>query len=164
MDKTALSESDICDRRSTPELERAGWSTEQWRREFGYTDGKMIVRGRLVARRKARPADYFLFYRPNIQIGVIEAKDYKRTVAAWMQQTLEYSARLDGPLVFSSDGDELVMVYKTDTCPVKRTNVALDELLGALLDQIDDVFDGIGEAEGVAGRVTCAATKSARRG
>jgi hypothetical protein len=52
VDKTALSESDICDRYITPALERAGWATEQWRREFGFTDGKMIVRGNLVARGK----------------------------------------------------------------------------------------------------------------
>ena len=75
MDKTALSESDICDRYITPALERAGWATEQWRREFSFTDGKMIVRGQLVARGKPRRADYLLFYKPNIPIAVIEAKD-----------------------------------------------------------------------------------------
>ncbi len=50
VDKTALSESDICDRYITPALEPAGWLTEHWRREYGFTDGKMIVRGSLVAR------------------------------------------------------------------------------------------------------------------
>ena len=54
MNKTALSESDICDRFITPAIERAGWTSDKWRREFSFTDGKMIVRGKMVARGKPR--------------------------------------------------------------------------------------------------------------
>ena len=127
MDKTALSESDICDRYITPALERAGWASEHWRREYGFTDGKMIVRGNLVARGKARRADYLLFYKPNIPIAVIEAKDAKHSVRAGMQQALDYAERLDVPFVFSSNGDGFVMHDKTGTYPATEMNLTLDD-------------------------------------
>ena len=129
MDKTALSESDICDRYITPALERAGWATEHWRREYGFTDGKMIVRGKLVARGKPRRADYLLFHKPNLPIAVVEAKDNKHSVRAGMQQALDYAERLDVPFVFSSNGDGFVLHDKTGTYPATETNLTL-ELVG----------------------------------
>lgn len=48
--KKALSESDICERYISPAVAAAGWTASQWRREYGFTDGKIIVRGKLVAR------------------------------------------------------------------------------------------------------------------
>ena len=127
MDKKALSESDICDRFITPAIERAGWTSDQWRREFSFTDGKMIVRNKMVARGKPRRADYLLFYKPNIPIAVIEAKDNKHSVRAGMQQGLDYSKRLDVPFVFSSNGDGFVMHDKTGTYPAAEMNLSLDE-------------------------------------
>ena len=56
LDKKALSESDICDRFITPAIEKSGWTNDQWRREYGFTDGKVVVRGKMVARGKARRA------------------------------------------------------------------------------------------------------------
>ena len=61
--KADLSESDICDRYITPAIERAGWANHQWRREFSFTDGPIIVRGKLVARGKRKWVDYLLFYK-----------------------------------------------------------------------------------------------------
>lgn len=127
MDKKALSESDICDRFITPAIENAGWTSDQWRREFSFTDGKMIVRGKMVARGKPRRADYLLFHKPNIPIAVIEAKDNKHSVRAGMQQGLDYSERLDVPFVFSSNGDGFVMHDKTGTYPAVEMNLTLDE-------------------------------------
>lgn len=103
--KKALSESDICDRYITPAIERAGWTNSQWRREFSFTDGKMIVPGKMVARGKPRRADYLLFHRPNLPIAVIEAKDNKHSVRAGLQQGLDYADRLDVPFVFSSNDE-----------------------------------------------------------
>lgn len=127
MNKKALSESDICDRFITPALERSGWSSDQWRREFSFTDGKMIVRGKLVARGKPRRADYLLFHRPNLPIAVIEAKDNNHSVRAGMQQGLDYSERLDVPFVFSSNGDGFVLHDKTGTYPATERQLSLDE-------------------------------------
>jgi len=126
--KKALSESDICDRYITPALERAGWNNTQWRREFSFTDGKVIVRGPMVARGKARRADYLLFHKPNLPIAVIEAKDNKHSVRAGMQQALDYALHLDVPFVFSSNGDGFVLHDKTGTFPGgPEIELSLDE-------------------------------------
>jgi type I site-specific restriction endonuclease len=50
MSKKDLSEADICDRYITPALYEAGWKKSQIRREYGFTDGQMIVRGQMAGR------------------------------------------------------------------------------------------------------------------
>ena len=77
----------------------------QLREEFYFTKGRVIVRGKTVKRGEAKKADYLLFYRPNIPIAVIEAKDNNHSVGAGMQQALEYAEILDVPFVYSSNGD-----------------------------------------------------------
>ena len=58
-----------------------------------FTKGRIIVRGKLVTRGKAKFADYILYYKPNIPIALIEAKDNCHPVGGGMQQGLEYVAR-----------------------------------------------------------------------
>ena len=82
MSKKQLSESDICDRFISPALSQAGWENHQWRREYSFTAGRIIVRGKLVARGKQKRADYLLFYKPNMPIAIIEAKDNNHAVGA----------------------------------------------------------------------------------
>jgi len=64
MDKRELSETEICDRCITPALEQAGWQKSQIRREYRLTQGRIIVRGQMVARGKQKWADYVLFDYP----------------------------------------------------------------------------------------------------
>ena len=69
-----LSESDICAKYITPALTDAGWDeATQIRREVTFTKGRIIVRGKLVTRGKAKRADYVLYYH-HIPIALIEAK------------------------------------------------------------------------------------------
>ncbi len=76
MDKRALSERDICSQFITPALHKAGWdAAPQIREEVSFTKGRIIVRGRLAVRGRAKHADYILSYKTNIQLAVIEAKD-----------------------------------------------------------------------------------------
>jgi type I restriction enzyme R subunit len=57
-------------------VKRAGWDgMMQIREEVNFTKGRIIVRGKLVTRGKAKRADYILYYKPNIPIAIIEAKD-----------------------------------------------------------------------------------------
>jgi len=106
MNKKTLSERDICTKYITPAIESAGWDRmEQIREEVSFTAGRVIVRGRLVARGKAKRADYILYYKPNIPIAVIEAKDNTHSVGGGMQQALSYGEILDVPFVYSSNGD-----------------------------------------------------------
>jgi hypothetical protein len=76
MDKRLLSERDICTKFITPALRQAGWDEmAQIREEVGFTKGRIIVRGKLVTRGKAKRADYILYFKPNIPLALIEAKD-----------------------------------------------------------------------------------------
>jgi hypothetical protein len=59
-----------------PALKSAGWDEMlQIREEVYFTNGRIIVRGKLVSRGKAKKADFVLYYKPNIPIAIIEAKD-----------------------------------------------------------------------------------------
>jgi type I restriction enzyme R subunit len=129
VNKKALSESDICDRYVTPALDTAGWTTNQWRREYGFTDGKIIVRGKLVARGKRKRADYLLFYKPNLPIALIEAKDNNHSVGSGMQQALAYADTLDVPFVFSSNGDGFLFHDRTGTFETTERTLTLEEFL-----------------------------------
>ena len=61
MDKKQLSERDICTKFITPALRQASWDEmTQLREEVGFTNGRIIVRGKLVTRGRAKRADYVL--------------------------------------------------------------------------------------------------------
>ena len=80
----------------------------QIREEVSFTKGRIIVRGKLVSRGKAKRVDYVLYFKPNIPLALIEAKDNSHSVGDGMQQGLEYAATLKIPFVFSSNGDGFV--------------------------------------------------------
>ncbi|WMJ72139.1 DEAD/DEAH box helicase family protein [Cytophagaceae bacterium ABcell3] len=114
MDKKALSERDICTKFITPAIEKAGWDKQtQLLEEVTFTDGKIHVRGKLTGRGARKRADYILYYKPNIPIAIIEAKDNKHSVRAGIQQALDYAAILDIPCVFSSNGDGFLFHDRT---------------------------------------------------
>jgi len=73
----------------------------QIREEVAFTKGRIIVRGKMVTRGKAKRADYILYYKPNIPIAIIEAKDNNHSVGDGMQQALDYATTLNIPFVFS---------------------------------------------------------------
>ncbi|GAB4038695.1 EcoAI/FtnUII family type I restriction enzme subunit R [Spirosoma jeollabukense] len=114
MNKKTLSERDICTKFITPALEQAGWKNK-FLEEVFFTDGRIRVVGHMTTRGKRKRADYILYYKPNIPIAVIEAKDNKHTVSAGLQQALEYARILDIPSVFSSNGDGFVFHDRTAT-------------------------------------------------
>ena len=91
MDKRALSERDICAKFITPALRKAGWDEMlQIREEVSFTKGRIIVRGKLVSRGQAKRADYVLYFKPNIPLALIEAKD---SCGKWHRDTCEGAAR-----------------------------------------------------------------------
>jgi type I restriction enzyme R subunit len=114
MNKKHLSERDICTKLITPSLVAAGWNLDtQIREEVGFTDGRIYVRGKLHARGAKKRVDYILYYKPNIPLAIIEAKDNNHTVGAGMQQALGYAQPLDVPFVLSSNGDGFLFHDKT---------------------------------------------------
>jgi len=128
MDKKSLSERDICSKFITPALVKAGWDLHtQVREEVAFTKGRIIVRGKLVTRGKQKRADYILYYKPNIPIAVIEAKDNNHAVGAGMQQALEYARTLHIPFVFSSNGDGFVFHDRTVAEGTIETKLTLEQ-------------------------------------
>ena len=126
--KKDLSERDICTKYIQPALEKAGWNPlTQIREEVTFTDGRIHVRGNLTARGKQKRADYILYYKPNIPIAIIEAKDNKRSVNAGIQQALSYAEILDIPSVYSSNGDGFYEHDRTCTGSRIETELNLDE-------------------------------------
>ncbi len=116
MNKKSLSERDICTKFITPAIEKAGWDKlTQLLEEVYFTDGKIYVRGKLTARGTAKRADYILYYKPNIPIAIIEAKDNNHSVRSGIQQALDYALILDIPCVFSSNGDGFLFHDRTAT-------------------------------------------------
>ncbi len=106
MKKSEMTEEDIKLQFITPAIENAGWDKQrQIKLEYCFTDGRVIVRGNKTARGKKKRADYILYYKPNIPLAIIEAKNNKHTLGAGMQQALEYAQVLDIPFVYSSNGD-----------------------------------------------------------
>ena len=72
LDKQSLSERDICTKFITPAVKNAGWNEmTQIREEVSFTKGRIIVRGRMVHRGKAKRSDYILYYKPNIPLAII---------------------------------------------------------------------------------------------
>ena len=128
MDKKNLSERDICTKFITPALRKAGWDEmTQILEEFSFTKGRIIVRGKLVSRGKAKRADYLLYYKPNVPVAVIEAKDNTHAIGDGMQQALDYAETLQVPFVFSSNGDGFVFHDRTGAGVEKETTLTLDD-------------------------------------
>lgn len=127
MEKKTLSERDICTKFITPAIEKAGWDKlTQLLEEVSFTDGKIYVRGRMTARGARKRADYILYYKPNIPIAIVEAKDNKHSVRAGIQQALNYAEILDIPCVFSSNGDGFVFHDRTATDENVETEIDND--------------------------------------
>ena len=128
MDKKSLSERDICTKFITPAIVEAGWDRNtQIREEVSFTAGKVIVRGKLVSRGKQKRADYILYYKNNIPIAIIEAKDNKHSVGAGIQQGIDYAETLDIPFVFSSNGDAFLFHDKTIDLGKKEIELPLNK-------------------------------------
>ncbi len=127
MDKRSLTERDICTKFITPALRKAGWDEMvQIREEVSFTKGRIIVRGKLVTRGKAKRADYILYYKPNLPVALIEAKDNSHSVGDGMQQALDYAETLNIPFVFSSNGDGFVFHDRTGASTPREINLAFD--------------------------------------
>jgi len=129
MNKKSLSERDICTKFITPSIEQAGWDLQnQVRENVTLTKGRVIVKGRLSKRGKPKFADYILYYKPNIPIAVIEAKDNNHALGDGMQQALGYSDMHGNlPFVFSSNGDAFLFHDRTLSEGKIEKEVSLDD-------------------------------------
>ena len=132
MNKKDLSERDICTKFITPAIVgtdgQKKWDVmTQVREEAYFTKGRVMVRGKTVKRGKAKKADYLLYYKPNIPLAVVEAKENNHTVGAGMQQALEYAEILDIPFAYSSNGDAFLEHDRTGEGDVVEREIPLDQ-------------------------------------
>ncbi|MEN9384930.1 MAG: hypothetical protein RL323_2073 [Pseudomonadota bacterium] len=130
MNKKNLSESDICDKFIRPAMVAAGWvGMDQLYREFPLRAGRVVVRGQKAQRDKATVlrADYALFYKANIPLAVVEAKDNNHAVGAGMGQAIQYAELLGVPFAFSSNGDGFVFRDATLADGVLERSITLEE-------------------------------------
>ena len=122
-----LSERDIITKYIIPAIEQSGWNKQaQLKEEVSFTAGRIFVKGKKTKRGERKRADIIIYYKPNIPVAVVEAKDNNHTVGAGMQQALEYAGTLDIPVAISSNGDGFVIQYRKNCGSVVTENADLD--------------------------------------
>ena len=117
-----MSEEDIKLNYITPIILR-GWKNHITM-ETKITDGRINIRGNIVARSKPKYADYILYLNDGKPIAIVEAKDNKHSVSYGLQQAMTYAQMLDLPFAYSSNGDAF---YEHDFLTGKEKEIALDD-------------------------------------
>lgn len=121
LEKKQMSEEDIKLYYITPAIQK-GWK-EHITMETKITDGRINIRGNIVARSKPKFADYILYLNDGKPIAVVEAKDNNHTVSHGLQQAMTYAKMMDLPFAYSSNGDAF---YEHDFLTGKERKIALD--------------------------------------
>lgn len=104
--KSQMTEEDVKLNFITPALLKRGWENKiTMETMVKFTDGKINLRGNMVARSNPKKADYILYFCANNPIAVVEAKDSNHSVSYGMQQAIDYAVTLDVPFAYSSNGD-----------------------------------------------------------
>lgn len=149
MEKKSLSEASIISKYIMPAIENAGWDRQkQIAQEISFTDGRIIVRKKVVTRGKRKRADIILYYKNNLPLAIIEAKDNKHTIDAGMQQGLNYGEILDMPFVYSSNGDGFIEHDRTKKDGIIERELSLNEFPSPEeLWERYKVYKGINEEE-----------------
>ncbi len=102
------SEADTCRKEVTPKLYDAGWSDDQILEQRTFTDGQIIVIGKVARRAKPKKADYLLRYSQNFPIAVVEAKKKYKSAAAGLQQAKDYAEILQLNFAYATNGTEIL--------------------------------------------------------
>lgn len=107
LELSEMSEEDIKLQYITPAL-TAKWNvhkiTMETSPENKLTDGKVIVKGNVPSRGKAKKCDYILWHNRSTPLAIVEAKDAKHSASYGMQQAIEYGTMMNVPFVYSSNG------------------------------------------------------------
>lgn len=123
LSKSQMSEEDIKFHYITPAI-TAKWDKQHITLETKITDGRINLKGNIVAREKPKCADYVLYLSANNPIAIVEAKDNNHTVSHGLQQAMTYAQMLDVPFAFSSNGDGFA---EHDFLTGKERTFGLDE-------------------------------------
>ncbi len=122
--KSQMTEEDIKLNFITPALLNRGWQNKiTMETKVQFTDGKINLRGNLVAREAPKKADYILYIERNYPIAIVEAKDNHHSVSFGLLQAMAYAQMLDVPFAYSSNGDAF---YEHDFLTGMERQIALD--------------------------------------
>jgi len=125
MDKKSLSEQDICSKYIFPAITDSGWNSHtQIREQVTFTAGRIQVHGKTISRGEKKRADFILYYKNNLPIAVIEAKDNNHSSGAGLEQAKQYAETLGVSFAYSTNGDEFV---EFDFLTGKETTIAINE-------------------------------------
>jgi type I restriction enzyme R subunit len=103
-----LTEADTCRKYVLPKLYASGWSDDHINEQRTFTNGRIVVAGNRTIRRKQKRADYFLRYRPDFAIAIVEAKANYKKPADGLGQAKEYAEILGLKFAYSTNGHGIV--------------------------------------------------------
>lgn len=108
----ALTEADTCRLFITPMLHTAGWgrTPHSIGEQRTFTDGRIMVSGGIVRRGRQKRADYLLFYRRDLPIAVVEAKESSRPAEDGVQQVREYAEILGLKYAYATNGRHTIEI------------------------------------------------------
>lgn len=104
LNKKQMTEEDIKLQYITPAIQ-SKWGLDRMTMETRITDGRINLKGNLVAREKPKKADYVLYLNKYKPIAIVEAKDNNHSISYGLQQAKTYAQMLDVPFAYSSNGD-----------------------------------------------------------
>lgn len=111
-----MNEADTCRKLIRPQLEAAGWDNlpHLYNEQTSFTDGRIVVAGAKVRRRKRKVADFLLRYTRDLTLAVVEAKADEEPAGTGMQQAKEYAEILGLKFAYATNGnDNLEFDYLT---------------------------------------------------
>jgi type I restriction enzyme R subunit len=103
-------EADTCRKYVLPKLLEAGWDNDphSFTEQRTFTDGRIVVSGDKIRRKKQKRADYLLRYTRDFPIAVIEAKADYKSASDGLQQAKDYAQILDLKFAYSTNGQGIV--------------------------------------------------------
>lgn len=122
LSKKQMTEEDIKLNYITPAIMK-GWKGHITM-ETKIMDGRINIRGNIVARSKPKFVDYMLYLNDGKPIAVVEAKDNNHSVSHGLQQAMTYAQMMDLPFAYSSNGDAF---YEHNFLTGQEQQIALDK-------------------------------------
>ena len=107
-----MTEADTCRELVTPKLVAAGWGASESviGEQHSFTNGRIIVAGGKVRRGKQRRADYLLYYRRDMPLAVVEAKEVGLPAETGVQQAREYAEMLGLKFAYATNGHRIIEI------------------------------------------------------
>ncbi|MBR5940718.1 MAG: DEAD/DEAH box helicase family protein [Neisseriaceae bacterium] len=125
-----MNEEDIKLKFITPALQKAGWNIDNQinmefpvRKDYLFTDGRILFKENKVERGERKRADYLLSYQNGFPLGIVEAKDSNHALGDGLQQAQDYAKMLGVFFVYSSNGKGFL---EYDFFTGRTTELALD--------------------------------------